>query len=158
MEEGARALRTVWCFCSKASFRVDTDDRLLFRKGTSLPGVVWDTLEPQCVRVKDDPAKVIWDLEPFQHRYVHPLIWKEADWMLVVAVPRNPQQKHAASDWVVLVDSNIPLPNFDFSEQDCAAVASQITERAEILWRLEDAVRADGKKLDSEMSEKLDVA
>jgi predicted acylesterase/phospholipase RssA len=154
MDEGARALKTVWYLSSDGSFRIDSDDRLLFRKGTSIPGRAWDTWNPQRVHVEGKPERVVWDDDPLQHRYTHPLIWKETDWMIAVAVARNPDQTHGAKDWVVVVDSNIPLANFEFSEQrGFDDVVSQITERAEKLWLLEDVVRADGKELDRQMEE-----
>jgi|SRR5882672_4004652 predicted acylesterase/phospholipase RssA len=158
---GARALRQVWRFCSNCSFRLDTDDRLLFRKGTSVPGKAWESWLPVLRKVSRDPFEVIWN-DPnrldadagSRHRYSHRLLWDEIEWMLAVPVMRSPGGARGSTDWVVVVDSNIPLDNFEFCDGRGRAyhdIHTAIHTIASELWQLDDEAKVIAERLDQEM-------
>src|SRR6516165_9412714 len=108
IESSRPALKTAWRFCSCASFRHDTDHRLLFRKETSIPGVAWATFKPTLRKISRDPNEIIWtDLNRsskdvgHRHRYTHRLLWDELEWMLAIPVAREPSAPKRSTDWVV---------------------------------------------------------
>jgi CRISPR/Cas system-associated protein Csm6 len=107
------------------------------------------------VHVLGNPERVIWDQwDPEQLRYSYPLIWQETNRMIAVPVARNPEIPQSARDWVVVVDSNIPLEQFEFVDRlGFDKVVARIKMGAEKLWQLEELVRADGKRLSREMEE-----
>jgi predicted acylesterase/phospholipase RssA len=160
---GARALKTVWRFCSLGSFRCDTDDRLLFRKDTSIPGKAWETLSPVLERISRDPSKVIWieSQKPdhdigSRHRYAHRLLWDQIEWMLAVPKVRDWRGGRGSTDWVIVVDSNIPLDDFEFcdgSGQAFRNIQAAIAEIAGELWSLEDNTEQEAAKLEARMTQ-----
>ena len=153
---GARALKTVWRFCSNASFRRDTDDRLLFRKETSIPGMAWATFGDVLKDVSRNPEEVIWtdpaksnnDVGP-RHRYTHRLLWEEIEWVLAVFVARDAITGRGSTDWVVVVDSNIPLDDFEFSDRGLAYhdIRTAIRKIASELWSLEESAASLAKQM-----------
>jgi predicted acylesterase/phospholipase RssA len=159
---GARALKTVWRFCSQGSFRHDTDDRILFRKDTSVPGKAWETLSPVLERVSRDPSKIIWndpqkpdlDIGP-RHRYSHRLLWDEIEWVFAVPKVRD-WRGRGSTDWVVVVDSNIPLDDFEFCDGSGKAyrdIHAAIARIAGELWSLEDNTIQEAAKFEDRMTE-----
>jgi len=152
LSNGARALKSEWHCSSDAAFQGDTDDRLLFRKGTSVPGRAWETRRPQLVEVGKDPGNIIWDdFNPEQHRYAHRLNWAGMEWMLAIFVPRDVQRSRESTDWVVVVDSNIQLKRFEFSAESMGAIVAPIMEVAKDLSLLEDRAHEIATRLDGEM-------
>jgi predicted acylesterase/phospholipase RssA len=158
---GARALKTLWRFCSRGSFRSDTDDRLLFRKETSVPGLAWARFDAVLKNVERRPDRVIWvdphhdnrDVGP-RHRYSHRLLWDEMEWMLAVPVARYPGAGRGSTDWVVAIDSNIPLDYFEFADGQGKAyhdIVKAVQEIARELWQIEDNANTAAAKLDKEM-------
>jgi predicted acylesterase/phospholipase RssA len=159
--DGPRAVKSVWHFSTKVAFQMDTDDRLLYRVGSSVPGHVgssvpgdaWQDSELAIIEVGRNPTKVIRDeWNPEQVRYAQRLVWDECEWMLRRFIPRNPAVSEKSADWVVVVDSNIKSHCFDFSQDSKRRLVTKFEEVAKELDRLEEEAERKRVTLDQEMA------
>jgi NTE family protein len=157
VQDGGRALRVEWRVSSDGRFRGETDDRMLFRTDTSMPGMALK--DGHCLRETRvngllDPTAIIWDQDKSKLRYAHKLMWKDCAWCLAIRLDDRPMASTKQEEWVVLVDSNVPLGAFDFGAgtgQHFDRMARNIRARAKCLWQLDEGGREKAAEFDLQM-------
>ena len=76
------------------------------------------------------------------------------EWMLAVPVARDPDAGRGTTDWVVAIDSNIPLDLFEFADGEGQAyqdLVKAIRVIASELWEVEDRAKTAAEDLNKQM-------